>query len=314
LATEAQAAHLAVLTSCLPGEVEVTNGGEPSEDVQVLVSGRPSPESLDALPQLAAVVVPWAGLPAPTRDALFERPHLKVFNLHHNAAATAETALALLLAVAKGTVGLDGAMRKGGWSPRYEPREALQLEGKTALVLGYGEIGKRVARACLGLGMQVNAVKRVARQAFDGDVALYAPSGLPNLWKSSDALLVCLPATAETEGLVGQAALEALREGAIVVNVARGSVVEEEALFRALESGRLFGAGLDVWWHYPKDGEACEPSRFNFAGLPNVVMSPHVGGSVRDTEPARMRALGELVRRILRDDPGLRAVDVALGY
>lgn len=204
----------------LPGGATASHGGEPPSETTVLVDGRPTAETLDRL-SLRALVVPFAGLPAATRALLLERPDLPAYTLHHNAAATAELAVALLLAVARDVPGLDEAMRRGDWSARGEGR-GLQLEGRRAVVLGYGEVGRRVARALVGLGMRVSVVRHTVRQAFDGEVALYSVHGLGQLWPIAEVVVVACPLTPETTGLIGSQVFDRLPPGAILVNVARG--------------------------------------------------------------------------------------------
>ena len=136
-----------------------TGGQEAPETAVCLRAGRPSPEQLRG-PNVRALIVPWAGLPTQTADLLAEFPHVAVHNLHHNAAPVAETAVTLLLAAAKLTIPYDRSLRRHDWRIRYEPSPTLTLEGRTALILGYGAIGQRVARACQALGMAVLATKR----------------------------------------------------------------------------------------------------------------------------------------------------------
>ena len=103
--------------------------------------------------------------------------------------------------------------------------------------------------------------------------------------------------------------------GAIVVNVGRGRVIDEGALFEALRDGRLDSAGLDVWWLYPKSpDDETPPSNYPFSSLPNVTMTPHVGGATRDAEVERLRALADLIQKIAGGDEGANLVDVERGY
>jgi len=302
-----------VFRDSLPDGFVVTLGEAPS-DTEILVSGRPTPELLASLVDLKVVIIPFAGLIPASRESLLTRPELKVYNLHHNAAATAEKAIELLMAVAKLTVVNDRSMRSGLWSPRFDTSDALQLDGRSVLVLGYGEIGKRVAKVCSALGMKVSAVKRRTGQLVDSEVKVFEQSAFSRLISESEVLMVCAPLTPETEGLVNRAALESMPKEGIVVNIGRGPIIEEEALYDCLRSGHLHGAGLDVWWQYPNSNSDTAPSKFPFQELYNVVMSPHNGGTVVGTESSRMAALSELVRGIHNSDSGLRPINVELGY
>ena len=289
-------------------------------DFEVLVCGRPSEAQLDASPRLRLLVIPWAGLPEGTRPLLLRRPAIAVCNLHHNAAATAETAAALLLAAAKFLVPMDRALRAGDWSPRYEASPSVILDGARALLLGYGEVGRRVARICRGLGMEVRAVRRRpgAAGGVQADPA-YPPEALHGLLPSADALLVTLPLTERTRGMIGEREIALLPPRAVLVNVGRAAVVDERALYEALRDGRLRAAGLDVWYRYPAaaaERTATLPSAFPFHQLGNVVMSPHRGGhpGTEGVERLRMDALAAALNAAAACEPVPHPVDVAEGY
>ena len=189
---------VAELRARLHPEVELTAGLElPSPAVfRILVAGRPAREHLLASPHLEALVVPWAGIPDATRALLLQCPHLAVHNLHHNALPVAEQAIALLLAACKFVVPMDRALRAGDWTPRYRPSPSLLVQGRLALVLGYGAIGRHVARLCRGLGMEVVAVRRRPTGTEAGIDQLH------DLLPRAGVVLVCLPLTPETEGLL----------------------------------------------------------------------------------------------------------------
>lgn len=305
------------LFQTLDNEVRVTWGPEPGKDADyaILVSGRPSREMLDASPRLSTVVIPFAGVPAGTLELLRGYPEVVVHNLHHNAPATAELAIALLMAAAKSLVPVDRRFRGHDWSDRGVHEQALQLDGRSALVLGYGRIGRRMARACAALGMEVRAVAR--REHADPGHRLHRPHELRSLLPSADVLMVCVPSTAETQGMIGNGEIALLPVDAIVVNIARGPVINEAALYEALKARRVFAAGLDVWWSYPKNREEWQdtpPSEFPFHELDNVVMSPHRGGHVKSTETLRMAALAELLNAAARGEEIPNKVDLAAGY
>ncbi|MHC4841105.1 MAG: 2-hydroxyacid dehydrogenase [Planctomycetota bacterium] len=290
-------------------------GADEDGAYEILIAGRPTKELLEASAELKTLIVPFAGLPRVTADLMREFPDIAIHNLHHNAAATAEIAVALLLSATKSVIPIDANMRKADWSDRGQGELALQLEGRTALILGYGHIGKRVARACAGLGMEVLAVGRTGRP--DESPPVHGIDELNELLPKADALMICLPATPETEGLLGEIELAKLPKTAVVVNVARGSIVDEAALFDALKQRRIFAAGLDVWWNYPGSVEArsnTPPSEFPFHELPNVVMSPHRGGHVTDTEEQRMRGLANMLNAAARGEPIPNRVNLDVGY
>lgn len=309
------------LLDALSKEVSLSYGPDLPDppDYQVLVAGRPERAHLMASANLRALIIPFAGIPDHTRQLLREFPEIAAHNLHHNAAPTAELALALLLAAAKFLIPFDRALRRNDWSPRYAPNPSLSLEGKTALVLGYGAIGQRLARACLALSMQVMAIRRHPHKTagWAGEVAVYGPEALHNLLAQAQVLLIALPATTETEGLIGEHELRRMPAGGVLVNVGRGTIVDQAALYHALKEGWLAAAGLDVWYHYPTD--PAEPSNtppadYPFHELENVVMSPHRGGASNESEIARMAQLAVLLNAAADNQPIPNRIDLDAGY
>jgi phosphoglycerate dehydrogenase-like enzyme len=281
--------------------------------IDVLIDGRPGPLLDGAC--LARVIVPWAGFPPGLREALLERPHLKAHNAHYNAAFVAQHALALLLATAHRLVPIDAALRRGDWGDRQRPERSRHLAGGEALLLGYGAIGRHLAPMLRGLGMRVTALRRRPGDEEDG-VRLIGPAGLPEALARADAVLVSLPGTPATAGLLDREALARLGPGALVVNVGRGNVIDEDALYDALANGRLAGAGLDVWWRYPEGAEdqgATPPATRPFWELPNVVLSPHRADATDASERARVADVCATLWAIAEGRERSR-VDVEAGY
>lgn len=312
----------AQLRRLLDDGIEVTFGSEagPSAETHILVDGRPSRDMVAACPHLQTIIIPWAGIPEQTADLLRDLPHLALHNLHHNAAPVAEYAVALLLTAAKAIVPSDRDLRRNDWRTRYQPSRTVLLRGKTALVLGYGAIGQRVARLCRGLGMRVVATRRSAETITDDGVATIHPaSDLHLLLPQTDAMLVCLPHTPTTDRLLGEAELALLPQGALLVNIGRGKIIDEAALYTALRDGPLHAAGLDVWYHYPPDRESradTAPASYPFHELDNVVMSPHRAGSLWRDElnEIRMEHLARLLNAAARGEQIPNRVDIERGY
>lgn len=315
---EIEAGPMDHLLSKLHPRIRLSHGPFVPADTEILVHGFPTAEDLSASPRLRALVVPFAGIPLRTRGLLKDRPSITVHNLHYNSGPTAETAVALLLAAAKMLLPIDRNFRTHVWTPPPGTAPSVLLEGKTALVLGYGEIGRRVARGCVGLGMRVIATRRRG-PGRDGEIELYGPEELRALLPRTHAMVICLPETIETVGLIGERELALLPRGAVLVNVARGAIVDEAALFHALRHRHLHSAGLDVWYRYPpiadrKTGRPCPPSAFPFHELDNVVMTPHRAGWSDETEMQRSAFLAEMLNYAARGEPLPNRVDLTLGY
>lgn len=289
---------------------------EPS-DFDVLVSGNPSREFVEASPNLKTLVIPWAGIPDSTRVMMMDFPEISVHNLHHNAAPTAETALALLFAAAKFIVPFDKALRAYDWRLRYEPNPSMLLQGKTALILGYGAIGQYLGNILKAMKMRVLAVRRNQTDRSEDKAEIFSIKSLTNLLPQADVLIIALPGTPETEGLIGKRELSRLPKGAVLVNVGRGPIVDEGALYHALRERQLRAAGIDVWYNYPSDNESryhTPPSDYNFHELDNIVMSPHRGGGSEDSEQLRMEHLAALLNAIARGESIPNRVDLIAGY
>ena len=307
------------LCPALSPALTLTEGSTIAAETAVLVAGRPSREQLAAAPGLRAVVIPYAGAPTETRALLRDFPGVTLHNLHHNAAAVAELALTLLLAAAKSAVPLDAAMRRNDWRPRYrQPAPAVQLAGRTALILGYGAIGRRLAVALRALGMTTLATRRrLDAPQDDNGTTVYPADALPDLLPRAEALLVCLPHTPQTDGLLGAAELALLPADCLLVNVGRAAIIDEAALYAALRDGRLRAAGLDVWYSYPPDEAAraaWPPSAYPFGELDNVVLSPHRGGATAETPRLRMAALAKMLNAAAAGEEMGNVVDPLTGY
>jgi phosphoglycerate dehydrogenase-like enzyme len=196
------------------------------------------------------------------------------------------------------------------------------LHGRTATILGYGRIGQRVGRVCHALDMHVIGIRRHAAEPdperiLDDYVELHPPADLRELLPRTDVLVVSVPLTQETEGLIGAAELAQLPREAVIVNVGRGRVIDEAALYHALRDRTILAAGLDVWYHYPmrdEDRGHTAPSRYPFHELNNVVMSPHRGGWITAAEESRVTELASLLRAAAEGRPIPSAVDKVLGY
>jgi D-3-phosphoglycerate dehydrogenase len=180
-----------------------------------------------------------------------------------SAVSIAEHALALLLAVARHIPRADAATRRGEW-PRGQ---SVELNGKTCGVVGLGAIGRRFAQLAAGIGMRVVAWTMHPRTLPGVEMV-----ELDELYCTSDVVSIHLRLSPETEGMLGAAEFALMKPGAILINTARGAIVDEAALLEALETQRIAGAGLDVFTVEPL------PLGHAFARLPNVVLTPHCAG------------------------------------
>jgi D-3-phosphoglycerate dehydrogenase / 2-oxoglutarate reductase len=197
--------------------------------------------------------------------------------------AVAECAIALMWAAARNLAQMDREMRAGNWLRE----DGMQLTGKTLGLIGFGGIAKEVARIARGSGMQVIAWNRTPRKAAGVEFVEY-----DELLAASDVVSVHLLLNDETRGFVSRACIEAMKPGVILVNTARGALVDEDAMIEALQSGQIRHAGLDVFNIEPL------PSGHPLTKLPNVTLSAHSAFRTPEASENLMAAAWAHCRRI----------------
>ena len=188
---------------------------------------------------------------------------------------------------------------------RYKPK---LLRGQTVGILGLGRIGREIARLCGAFGMKVIGLRRSEGSPLAEVDRVYPREQLQQFLAESDFVILALPLTKETQGLIGERELRGMKPSAYLINVARGAVVDEGALIRALEEKWIAGAGLDVFIQEPL------PPDSRFYDLPNVIFSPHISGEMPDYESRATEIFCENLKRYVAGEPFLHEVDKAKGY
>jgi phosphoglycerate dehydrogenase-like enzyme len=192
----------------------------------------------------------------------------------------------------------------------WEPFVGDTLNGRTLGVVGYGAIGSAAATRAQTFGMNIAALRR-RLELFEGNTTVdrsYSPSQLKEMMAASDYVLVTTPLTAVTRGLIGEAEIEAMKSTAVIINIGRGPVIDEASLIRALESGRIRGAALDVFNTEPL------PSNHPFWRMPNVLLSPHTADRVSGFLEPAFECFRENLNRFINGQQLLNVVDKSAGY
>ena len=217
-----------------------------------------------------------------------------------NTVSAAELTMALLLAIARKVPAADRSMKAGEWDRKSF--NGFELYGKTLGLVGAGRIGGQVAKRARAFGMTVLVYDPflTPERARELDVQL---ASLEDVLRTADVLSVHVPLTDATRGLVGAAQLAAMKKGALLLNVARGGVVDEPALFDALSRGHLAGAALDVYEQEPL------PKDHPLRTLTNVVMTPHLGASTAEAQQNVAIEIAEAVRNCLANGDRSNAVN-----
>ncbi len=205
----------------------------------------------------------------------------------------AEHVLAMALALAKRLPRNDARMAEG----IFDLAETLRVRGRTVGILGYGGIGRACARLFRPLGTRIYAINTSGRADENADQA-GTLAGLHDMLAAADIVVVTLPLTRATRGLIGTRELGLMKADAILVNVARGAIVDEDALFEHLKAHPDFCAGIDTWWEEPEPGQPFRP-RLPFLSLPNVIGSPHNSGNVPGTDGEAVAAAARNVTAYL---------------
>jgi len=280
-----------------------------AEAADVVVGGS-IPTPWPATPKLKLFQIPWTGFDFTAPEKI--PAGVPVANTYEHESCIAEYVLLGILEWQIGLGRMDAEMRKHGWGG-YGPGQAPthgEVMGKTLGIYGYGHIGVEVARRARAFGMRCIGIRRSERPCPPELDWLGRPGDLHRLLGCSDFVLIACDMNEETIGLLGPDELAAMKHGGVLINVARGRIVQEDALYEALRTGQIGGAILDTWYNY---GAATWPSNRPFQDLDNVILSPHRSAA---TEPMHRRRWDFVARncaRVLAGEPPENVVFTGTG-
>ncbi len=281
-------------------------------EIDVFVTMAFTPEMAAASRRLKLVQVPGAGLDRIDLTAIPEGIWLA--NTHGHEIGISEYVMGSMLAWTRDFARLDASLRQGHWESQWAvstppPAPWPELAGKTLGILGYGRIGQCVARRAKAFDMEVWAIRRDLTNADPHDLAfLGGPDGLEQVLTQADYLAITLSLTEATRGLIGEKQLRMMKQTALLINVARAEIIDEAALYQALEQRRIAGAVLDVWYQYPTKPIPTLPARCAFQTLPNVLITPHVSGWTEGMLEARAQLIAENIHRTVRGEPPVHLI------
>jgi phosphoglycerate dehydrogenase-like enzyme len=184
----------------------------------------------------------------------------------------------------------------------------FQLDGRRMAIVGLGAIGVEVAIRARAFGMEIAAIRRHPERPAPPGVAVFGPERLLEVIAPSDVIVLSMPHTPETRQIIGRRELAQVKRGALLINIARGKLIDDDAVVAALRDGRLGGAALDVFTREPLDPAS------PYWDLPNVIVTPHTSGAMEDYWTPLVALFAENLRRFERGDPLLNVVDKAAGY
>ncbi|MCE7735697.1 MAG: NAD(P)-binding domain-containing protein [Candidatus Heimdallarchaeota archaeon] len=288
---------------------------EHAPETDIFVGYSVTEEFLTKASKLKHLQIPWTGFNSLDAKLLENRPEITVSNSHSNSLAIAEHAVALLFAAAKLLPHRDSTMRKGDWSTRGNETNSMWITGKKFGIIGYGAIGKKVAKMLKhGFNMEILAIKRTPGEKDEFCDFVGGIGDLEHVIRESDFILIAVPQTDETNGLIGKEQISWMKEDVVLVNIARGEIVDEESLYLALKEKRIGAAGIDVWYNYPKSGEIKIQQNYPFEELDNIVMTPHSAFKVRDRVEIFAQDILQNIQLIYEGKTPINQVYLDLGY
>jgi phosphoglycerate dehydrogenase-like enzyme len=282
---------------------------EVSADVDILVTNQWRPEYPPApkvrFVQSVATGIELIHLPALPRG-------VAICNAFGHETAIAEYVLMTMLVWSHRFREIEGDFRgRSSWRPSWVQSGSPHGEilGSTVGIVGLGRVGQEVARRAVAFGCRVLAANRGPRPAQGGVERVYALTELDNMLPACDFVVLCTALGPETEGLIDARRLALMKRSAFLVNIARGQIVDEDAIYAALRDDRIGGAALDVWWQYPNAAEPeRRPSRHPFHDLSNVIMTPHCSGWTEGMVARRWSEVAENINRFVRGEPLINVV------
>ena len=283
--------------------------------VEAALVGQLPRETFEAAAALKAVFLPITGVNHIPVELLAKRG-VRVFNVHSNAFDVAERALALTLAFYGRVIEYHNDLRQSLWHGMWARGGAEDnwdsIYGKTCAILGAGAIGSDLAKLLKAFSCTVYGWRRHSDQPVPEGFDAIVPD-IAEAVAKAEIVFAILPATPLTNGIVTRELLASMK-GKFFVNVGRGSTVDEEGLYLALRDGILKGAAIDTWYTYPATGKVGAPSRFPIHELPNVILSPHVGGSTNQARDKSVASTLGNIRDYLNTGHCAREADLRAMY
>lgn len=288
---------------------------EAANDADILLGPFVTEKIISAAKSLKLIQIPWTGMDTFDFSAV-QNITIPVCNTHSNADSVAELGISMILDLLKKLSYHDRKMRIGNWNRDQQPlnlKSGLMCK-QTICVLGFGNIGSRIGRLADAFGAKVNAVNS---EGITGNpsVTVYPPEQMKAAWADADVVVCALPLTDSTRGMLDADMIASMKDGALLVNVSRAAVIQEDAVWDALQNEKLGGFASDVWWNAPKRGEteSYPSAKHEFWKLDNVVMSPHRAGFIENSLPHLDGAIENIIA-LVKGEPLKCVVDIHKGY
>jgi phosphoglycerate dehydrogenase-like enzyme len=272
-------------------------------DANIVIGWRPTREFLDSAINMRLFINPGVGVQhhIDTFRELTQTRDITLINGHGNTYFTAQHAVALLLAISNKIIPHHEWMKEGLWRRGDSYAKSTPIRDCKIGLLGYGAVNQKVHKFLSGFDAEFLILKRTwkGEEEFPTPVKKFFPEDIDEFLKETDMLMIAVPQTEKTIGMIGEKELGLLGPDSFLVNISRGIVVDEEALYNALKEKTIAGAGIDVWYDYQPEPDVDNrkyPTKFPFYELDNVVLSPHRGASPMDD----LKRWDEVIENITR--------------
>lgn len=305
-----------------PGEESEEAFREICRDADIIVGWRPSMELIEKSRRFSLLIFPGAGAHNVVEKfrRLDREPKPILINGHGNSYFTAQHTVAMLLALMGKVIPHHNWMIEGRWRTGDEEAMSIPLKNRHAGLLGYGAVNSKVHEFLSGFDLEFSALRHDwsrQKETPPTQITRYEESQLHDFLKPIDILIIAVPVTPRTEGMIGKQELNLLGNNGILVNIARGKVVNEQSLYDALRKNTIAGAALDVWYDYtpePDEQGRKYPYSYPFHELDNVLLSPHRAASpFNDLE--RWDEVIENIKRFASGENNfINVVDLEQGY
>ena len=267
-------------------------------EADAIIGGRIPTDAWPKTPKLKLFQIPWTGYDFCSPDSM--PLGIPVSNCFEHESTIAEYVLCAMLEIKIGLREMDKRFRAEGWAGR-QPGTSLhheEIRNRTVGIIGYGHIGKEIAKRAAAFDMRIIAIRRSQQDAVASLDWIGTADQLDKLLSESDFVVVACDMNEETIGMIDAPQIAKMKHSGIIINVARGRIIAEEALYNALENKKIGGAVLDVWYNYiGNDQEEVSPSNLPFEQLDNVILSAHESASAPEQVERRWKFVAENICR-----------------
>lgn len=287
-----------------PAKNDLAEFEQMAHEADAVIGGKIPTEIWPEAPKLKLVQIPWTGHEFCSPETMPRG--IPVCNCFEHESTIAEYVLATMLEFKIDLRGIDARFRREGWRPGKPAATVFhgEIRGSTLGIVGYGHIGRELAKRAKAFDMRIVATRRSVQRAPELLDWLGTPDRLHDLLRESDFVVVACDLNSVTKGMIGEKELEIMKPDSFIINISRGRVIAEEPLYNALKNRTIAGAAIDVWYNYVgSDGKSVWPSNLPFQDLDNVILSAHESALTKGQVSRRWRFVAENINRAVRGEP-----------